>query len=182
MQIRIYSQCAALWSHQVQSAAPAGAHSSHNLHCIILRLMRRHRAGCSKVSLLLWTRAALRGGGPGTNSVSDELLWGSPEPREHNLSTCWLICFPHLPGRRISGCCKRSRCTIAAEDHPETAGRGEEGFPWRRACGGNGSLKLQTPRCVCRCALALCVWSKVMTFLRSKTVSPLCDLLLLRHL
>ncbi|XP_023789184.1 thioredoxin domain-containing protein 6 isoform X4 [Cyanistes caeruleus] len=25
--------------------------------------------------------------------------------------------------RRISGCCKRSRCTIAAEDHPETADR-----------------------------------------------------------
>ncbi|XP_068057213.1 thioredoxin domain-containing protein 6 isoform X2 [Anomalospiza imberbis] len=38
--------------------------------------------------------------------------------------------------RRISGCCKRSRRTIAAEDHPETAGRGKEGFTWRRAHGG----------------------------------------------
>ncbi|XP_071293460.1 thioredoxin domain-containing protein 6 isoform X3 [Agelaius tricolor] len=45
--------------------------------------------------------------------------------------------------RTISGCCKRSRCTIAAEDHPETAGRGKEGIPWRRACGGARQSLLQ---------------------------------------
>ncbi|XP_063263911.1 thioredoxin domain-containing protein 6 isoform X2 [Prinia subflava] len=45
--------------------------------------------------------------------------------------------------RRISGCGKRSRCTIAAEDHPETAGRGKEGFTWRRACGGARQSLLQ---------------------------------------
>lgn len=82
--LSIYSQCAALWSPQVQPAASAGPHSSHKLCCFILRLMRRHKEGCSKISLLLWSRAALRGGGPGTHNVGDVLLWGIPEPREHN--------------------------------------------------------------------------------------------------
>uniref|UniRef100_A0A8D2NSQ2 Thioredoxin domain-containing protein n=1 Tax=Zosterops lateralis melanops TaxID=1220523 RepID=A0A8D2NSQ2_ZOSLA len=47
--IRIYSQCAALWSLQVQPAASAGPHSSHKLPCFIPRLMGRHKEGCSKV-------------------------------------------------------------------------------------------------------------------------------------
>ncbi|KAM4770648.1 thioredoxin domain-containing protein 6 isoform 5-T5 [Cyanocitta cristata] len=46
--------------------------------------------------------------------------------------------------RRISGCCKRSRCTIAPEDHPGTAGRGKEGFrTWKRACAGARQSLLQ---------------------------------------
>ena len=72
------------------------------------------------------------------NTIRDMLLWWFPEPGGHHLSTHWLICFSHLSGRRISSCCKRSECTIAAEDHPGTAGSGKESFrTWRRACGGN---------------------------------------------
>uniref|UniRef100_A0A8C4UPF1 Thioredoxin domain-containing protein n=1 Tax=Falco tinnunculus TaxID=100819 RepID=A0A8C4UPF1_FALTI len=57
-----------------------------------------------------------------------------------------LICFSHLSGRRISSCCERSECTIAAEDHPGTAGSRKEGFGTRRtACGGNQG-KVQCPQ------------------------------------
>ncbi|OPJ79292.1 hypothetical protein AV530_005170 [Patagioenas fasciata monilis] len=46
--------------------------------------------------------------------------------------------------RRISGCCTRSECTVAAEDHPGTAGGGKEGFrAWRRAHGGTRRSFLQ---------------------------------------
>lgn len=70
------------------------------------------------------------------NTIHDVLLWWFLELREHHLSTYWQICFSHLSGRRISSCSKRSKCTIAAEDHPWTAGCGKEGFrTWRTSCG-----------------------------------------------
>lgn len=84
-----------------------------------------------------WSRAAQ----PGTQSD----MWCSPLM----ISRAWrallwtnlLTCFSHLSGRRTGSSCKRSECTIAAEDHSGTSGSGKEGFRTRwGACGGNQAL------------------------------------------
>lgn len=119
---------------QVQPPATAGPHS-HKLLWFILRLIRNDKEDCSKVSLLFWSWAALSGRRAWYIIPYIMCCWGNFQ------SPYWLICFSHHSGRRISSCCKRSECTIAAEDHPGTAGSGKEVFrTWRRACGGNQSL------------------------------------------